>query len=91
MATKCVDGITANEDICKNFVYNSIGIVTAFNPYIGYENSASIAKEALTTGKSVSQIAIERNLLTQAQIDEILNPENMLNPHMTEEDKKKYK
>ena len=91
LATKCVDGITANEDICKNFVYNSIGIVTAFNPYIGYENSASIAKEALTTGKSVSQIAIERNLLTQAQIDEILNPENMLNPHMTEEDKKKYK
>lgn len=88
LATKCVVGITANEEICNNFVYNSIGIVTAFNPYIGYENSASIAKEALESGKSVSQIAIERKLLTQAQINDILKPDKMLNPHMTKEDKK---
>lgn len=91
LATKCVDGITANEEICKNFVYNSIGIVTAFNPYIGYENSASIAKEALESGKSVSEIAIKRKLLTQAQINDILRPDKMLNPHMTKEDTKKVK
>ncbi|ABK82552.1 aspartate ammonia-lyase [Campylobacter fetus] len=91
LATKCVDGITANEKVCSDFVYNSIGIVTAFNPYIGYENSASIAKEALSTGKSVASIALERGLLTQDQIDDILRPENMLNPHMTNEDKSKFK
>lgn len=91
LATKCIDGITANEKICNDFVYNSIGIVTAFNPYIGYENSASIAKEALVTGKSVSEITLQRGLLTQDQIDDILRPENMLNPHMTSEDKSKFK
>jgi aspartate ammonia-lyase len=90
LATKCVDGITANEDICRNFVFNSIGIVTAFNPYIGYENAASIAKEALETGRAVADIALERKLLTKEQIDEILKPENMLNPHMTSDDKKMY-
>ncbi len=51
LADKCIDGITANEKICSDFVYNSVGIVTALNPYIGYENSASIAKEAMNTGK----------------------------------------
>ncbi|MBQ9876667.1 MAG: aspartate ammonia-lyase, partial [Campylobacter sp.] len=60
-------------------------------PYIGYENSASIAKEALNTGKSVSEIAIERGLLTKEQIEDILRPDNLLNPHMTAEDKDKFK
>ena len=91
LATKCVDGITANEDRCREYVYNSIGIVTAFNPYIGYENSASIAKESLNTGKSVVDIAIERNLLTKEQIDDILRPDNLLKPHMTAEDKAQFK
>lgn len=91
MGEKCILGITANEEVCKNYVYNSIGIVTAFNPYLGYENSASIAKEALATGKSVAEIAIERKLLTKEQIDDILKPEHMLNPHMTVEDTAKIK
>ena len=91
MGEKCILGITANVEVCKNYVYNSIGIVTAFNPYIGYENSASIAKEALNTGKSVSEIAIERGLLTKEQIEDILRPDNLLNPHMTAEDKDKFK
>ncbi|EAH5386773.1 aspartate ammonia-lyase [Campylobacter jejuni] len=82
LADKCIDGITANEKICSDFVYNSVGIVTALNPYIGYENSASIAKEAMSTGKRVADIALERGLLSKEQIDEILTPSNMLNPHM---------
>ncbi|EFV10448.1 aspartate ammonia-lyase [Campylobacter jejuni subsp. jejuni 327] len=82
LADKCIDGITANEKICSDFVYNSVGIVTALNPYIGYENSASIAKEAMNTGKRVADIALERGLLSKEQIDEILTPSNMLNPHM---------
>lgn len=81
LADKCIDGITANEKVCSDFVHNSIGIVTALNPYIGYENSASIAKEAKNTGRSVMEIAIERKLLSKEKIDEILSPENMLNPH----------
>ena len=64
-------------------VMNSVGIVTAFNPHIGYEKSASIAKEALATGKAVGEICLERGYLSKEQIDEILKPENMLNPSMT--------
>ncbi|KAA6234426.1 aspartate ammonia-lyase [Campylobacter sp. LR264d] len=81
LATKCVDGISANEKICSNFVYNSIGIVTAFNPVLGYEKSASIAKEALQTGKPVADICLERGYLPKEEIDKILTPQNMLNPH----------
>ena len=91
LGDKCILGITANADICKNYVYNSIGIVTAFNPYIGYDNSASIAKEALRTGKSIIDITIERKLLTKEQIEDILRPDNLLNPHMTNEDIDKFK
>ena len=90
LASRCIEGISANEEICKEFVLNSIGIVTALNPYIGYENSASIAKEALNTGKKVYDIALERGLLTKDQLDEIFQPENMLNPHMSAEDKAKF-
>ncbi|KGI55822.1 aspartate ammonia-lyase [Campylobacter sp. MIT 97-5078] len=82
LADKCIDGVTANEQICSDFVYNSIGIVTALNPYIGYENSASIAKEALNTGKRVYDLALERGLLSKERLDEILTPANMLNPQM---------
>ncbi len=82
LVDKCINGITANEKICHDYVFNSIGIVTALNPHIGYEKSASIAKEALDTGKSVHQIVLERQLLTQEQLDEIFQPANMLSPHI---------
>ncbi|MGI0405758.1 aspartate ammonia-lyase [Helicobacter himalayensis] len=82
LAGKCVDGITANEEICKNFVFNSIGIVTALNPYIGYENSAKIAKEALESGKSVYELTLEHKLLSKEELDEIFKPQNMLQAHM---------
>ncbi|MCE3047647.1 aspartate ammonia-lyase [Helicobacter kayseriensis] len=89
LASKCIDGITANKEVCKNYVFGSIGIVTALNPYIGYEKSAWIATEALKTGKGVREIVLEQGLLTQNQLDEIFKPENMLKPHMTNEDKQK--
>ena len=91
LADKCIDGITANEQICSDFVYNSIGIVTALNPYIGYENSASIAKEALNTGKRVYDLALERGLLSKEELDNILTPQNMLNPHLTRDEITKKK
>lgn len=77
---KCIDGITANEEHCRNMVLHSIGIVTALNPHIGYKNSTKIAKEALETGKSVYNLVLEHNILSKEQLDEILNPENMLAP-----------
>ncbi len=76
----CVDGITANEAHCRNMVLNSIGIVTALNPYIGYKNSTMIAKEALETGRSVYDLVLEYKILSKEAMDEILNPENMLEP-----------
>jgi len=78
---KCVIGITANAQHAASMVYNSIGIVTQLNPVLGYEASASIAKEALATGKSVHDIAVtERNLLTQEKWDEIFTFENLIRP-----------
>ena len=78
---KCVVGITANKEICLNMVKHSIGIVTALNPYIGYKTSTKIAKEALETGKSVYNLVLEYQLLTQEKLDDILDPVKMLTPH----------
>jgi aspartate ammonia-lyase len=78
---KCVEGITANVEHCKNMVMNSIGIVTALNPILGYEQCSAIAKEALNTGKSVHQIVVaERQLISQEKWDEIYNIENLIHP-----------
>ncbi|MDO5509574.1 MAG: aspartate ammonia-lyase [Weeksellaceae bacterium] len=74
---KCIDGITANEEHCRHMVLNSIGIVTALNPHIGYKNSSKVAKEALASGRSVYDLVLEMDLLTREQLDDILNPEKM--------------
>ncbi|MDR1614357.1 MAG: aspartate ammonia-lyase [Campylobacteraceae bacterium] len=76
----CVDGITANKERCKDLVLNSIGLVTALNPFIGYENSTSVAKEALESGGSVYNIVLERGLLAKEELDDIIRPENMIKP-----------
>lgn len=87
LANKAIKGLKANPEVCKKLVLNSIGIVTAFNPVLGYEKSASMAKEALQTGKAVGDICLERGYLTKEEIDKILDPENMLNPQMKEKRK----
>lgn len=79
---KCIEGIVANKTIAEDLVKNSIGIVTALNPYIGYKMSTKIAKEALMTGKGVYQLVLDYELLTQHRLDQILNPENMLAPQI---------
>ena len=81
LRTKCVDGITVNKEHCEKMVRNSIGIVTALNPYIGYKNSTKIAKEALATGGSVYDIVLEHGILSKEELDKILDPENMLAAH----------
>jgi aspartate ammonia-lyase len=80
LAYTCVDGITANPERCKALVLNSIGLVTALNPFIGYENSTSVAKEALETGGSVYDIVLARGLLAKDELDDIIKPENMIKP-----------
>ncbi|MFK4763854.1 aspartate ammonia-lyase [Desulfobaculum sp. SPO524] len=77
---RCVSGITANRERCREMVEQSIGIVTPLNPIIGYEKSAAIAKEALETGKSVYDLVLEHKVLTKEKLDEILSPENMMHP-----------
>ncbi len=77
---KCVDGITANREVCRTLVENSIGIVTALNPHIGYEASASVAREALEKNASVYDLVLERKLLSKEELDKILSPEAMLHP-----------
>lgn len=77
----CVDGITANIERCREMVLNSIGIVTALNPTLGYENSSRIAKRALKENRSVYDLVLEEKLLTQEELDELLKPELMIKPH----------
>ena len=76
----CINGIVANKENCEKEVKSSIGIVTALNPYIGYENSTVLAKEAMNSGKSIYDLVIEKNILTKEQLDTILKPENMVHP-----------
>ena len=80
LASRCISGITANEDRCRQYVQNSIGIVTALNPVIGYEKSASIAKEALKTGGSVYDLVLQKGWLTKEKLDDLLSPSNMTDP-----------
>ena len=80
LRTLCIDGITANEEKCRKDVHNSIGVVTALNPVIGYKNSTKIAKEAQETGKGVYELVLEHDILSKEDLDTILKPENMIHP-----------
>lgn len=81
LVEECVLGITVNKERCYEMVKNSIGIVTALNPYIGYKTCTKVAKEALDTNRSVYDIVLEQGLMTQEKLDEALNPKNMLVSH----------
>jgi aspartate ammonia-lyase len=80
LTERCIVGISANEAHCRAQVTNSIGIITALNPYIGYHNATRIARTALETGRGVTELVLEEGLLTGAELDEILAPENMTRP-----------
>jgi aspartate ammonia-lyase len=70
----CVEGITANEDVCKHYIESSIGTVTALNPVIGYDKATELAAEALESGDGILELVRERHILSDEQIDEIMNP-----------------
>jgi aspartate ammonia-lyase len=81
LTDECILGITVNKERCYEMVKNSIGIVTALNPYIGYKTSSKVAKEALETNRSIYDIVLERGLMTKEKLDEALDPRNMLISH----------
>ncbi len=76
----CVSGITANETRCRYLVENSVGIITAICPHVGYQAAADIAKKALKTGEPVRELILKEGLLTEDDLNQILNPVNMTEP-----------
>ncbi len=87
LTDKCLKGITANEEHCRNIVMNSIGLVTALNPILGYETSTRLAREALETNKGVYDLVLEKKLLSKAKLNKVLSPENMIKPHKVQRKK----
>lgn len=78
----CAVGIEANHEKIDYFLHNSLMLVTAFNPVIGYENAAKVAKTAYKEGKTLKEVAVALNLVTEEQFDEVVKPENMVSPNV---------
>jgi aspartate ammonia-lyase len=74
LRTECVDGITANLDVCAHYVNHSIGTVTALNPVIGYDRSTELAAEAATSGRGILELIREKGILSDQQIADVLDP-----------------
>lgn len=79
LAERCVDGITANAELLAREVADSIGLVTALNPYIGYAAATEVAKEALLTGRGVAELVLEKGLMDADRLAEVLRPEVLAN------------
>ncbi|MEW6411318.1 MAG: aspartate ammonia-lyase [Candidatus Zixiibacteriota bacterium] len=77
---RCIDGITANEQVCRKMVESSIGVVTALSPVLGYEMCTMLAKEALASNRGVYELVLEKNLLSKEELDRLLAPETMIKP-----------
>jgi aspartate ammonia-lyase len=80
LAERCVKGITANRDYLRRSVESSIGLVTALNPFIGYERTSAVAREAHASGRSVYDLVLEKGWMTKEQLDDVLRPENLTQP-----------
>jgi len=80
LETRCVRGITANAERCRQMVEQSIGIITAVNPFIGYENATRIAKAALESGRGVLDLIREEELMSEEALQDLLTPSNMIRP-----------
>ena len=80
LIVNCIEGITANKEYCSKLVHNSVGIITALVPHIGYQHAADIAKKAIKTGEPVANLILAEKLLTKEQLDVILDPWNLTKP-----------
>ena len=77
---RCVEGITANEQKCRQYAESTIALATALNPYLGYAKAAELVKESVATGESIVELARKKKLLSEEQIREILDPQKMTEP-----------
>ena len=80
---KCIDTVQANAEHCTTQVYQSIGIITALNPYLGYETTTRLAKAAFEEHKNILDMIRAEQLLPEQQLQEILSPRQMLHPHQS--------
>ncbi len=76
----CIKGITANEERCRNFLEQSVGLATVLAPHVGYAAAAEVAKESMKTGQSIKEIILDRSLLSREKLEEILDPYPLTNP-----------
>ena len=77
---RCITGITANEEVCRGYVENSIGIVTYFNDVIGHHLGDVVGKRAAAEGKTIREVIHDMELLSEEEVERILSPENLANP-----------
>ena len=75
---ECINGITANEDICREDVESCLGLATALCNHIGYEKSSNLAKQALREGKTLKEVALENEIMSEDELDDVLDPFKMI-------------
>ena len=80
LTAKCISGITANSEHTQQMVLNSVGLITFLNPYIGHHMGDVIGREAIATGKTIRELVLERELLSETELDDILSKENLMHP-----------
>jgi len=85
LADRCIEGLTANEEIARGYAESSPSIVTPLNRYLGYDEAAAIAKQALKEGRTIREVVVERGhlgdgKLTEEQLDEALDVLRMTHP-----------
>jgi aspartate ammonia-lyase len=81
LADRCIKGMTANKDRCREMVFQSVGLITFLNPYIGHEQGDRIGQIALESGRSIREIVLSEQLLSEKELDQILSTKNLINPH----------
>ncbi len=79
---KCVNGITANAEVCRRYAENTLALATVLNPHIGYLNAAEVVKESLRTGRTIKEIVRNRKLLTEEDLERIFNPDVLTTPNL---------
>jgi len=80
VASRCIEGIRANREVCERYAYLSPSIATALNPVIGYTRAAEVVKKSLKTGKTIPEVCLEDNVLTEKELKQILDPHRMTEP-----------
>jgi len=86
LVDNCIVGITANEERCRQLVENSVGIITAICPHVGYEKTADIAKKAINSNESVRSLILKENIMNEEELSRILDPIHMTEPGISGKD-----